>query len=268
MADYDYGDYGPGFSGELTSDPSYDFTYGAPGITGEEGQPFYSIPAYPGKYSNDGYGETLTSEQRSRFDQVLNMTGSTDLARLAISSGAPDFLKYLGGMAKNLIGSKAGMAGIGALLGASQKGKPSGGGTTERFAGPMQMNRTMAQGKYGPVAQYNPQPPVRAAYGGMMQGYAQGGPVQMEDGGFVMTKKAVDGAGGPRGIQGLVPGAAMLRGPGTGTSDSMPAVINGPRGQTPALVSNGEAYVPKQAVQNAGGSEALYALMKQLQRRG
>jgi hypothetical protein len=87
----------------------------------------------------------------------------------------------------------------------------------------------------------------------------------MEDGGFVMTKRAVDGAGGPRGIAQMLPGARPIVGPGTGTSDHIPATI---AGRTPARVSNGEAYVPKSAVNQAGGAKALYALMNQLQRRG
>lgn len=96
--------------------------------------------------------------------------------------------------------------------------------------------------------------------------YREGGPVRMEDGGFVLTKKAVDGAGGPQGIASLVPGARPIVGPGTGTSDSIPATIRGPRGMTPARVSNGEAYIPKRAVDAQGGPQELYALMNALQR--
>ena len=110
-------------------------------------------------------------------------------------------------------------------------------------------------------------PQRMAAQGGLMKAYRQGGPVRMEDGGFVMTKRAVDGAGGPRGLAQMLPGARPIRGPGTGTSDSIPATINGPRGQTPARVSNGEAYVPRRTVQNAGGAQQLYDLMNNLQRR-
>jgi hypothetical protein len=110
-------------------------------------------------------------------------------------------------------------------------------------------------------------PQRMAAQGGLMKAYRQGGHVNMEDGGFVMTKRAVDGAGGPRGLARMLPGARPIRGPGTGTSDSIPATINGPRGQTPARVSNGEAYVPRRTVQNAGGAQQLYDLMNNLQRR-
>jgi hypothetical protein len=97
--------------------------------------------------------------------------------------------------------------------------------------------------------------------------YAQGGPVHMEDGGFVLTERAVKGAGGPRGLAAALPQARMIRGPGTGTSDSIPATISGPRGQTPAKVSNGEAYVPRRAVQQAGGPKRMYGLMSALERR-
>jgi hypothetical protein len=118
--------------------------------------------------------------------------------------------------------------------------------------------------------------PRRAAMGGMMQayaqggqarGYAHGGPVRMEDGGFVLTERAVQGAGGPRGLAAVLPQARMIRGPGNGTSDSIPATISGPKGQTPARVSNGEAYVPRSAVQQAGGPKRMYGLMSALERR-
>jgi hypothetical protein len=172
--------------------------------------------------------------------------------------------------AKNLIGRAGDFAtsnqGIMALLAAlaaySDRAKPSGGGVAQAYAGPKPITRTMTQGAYGPTAMYK-----YAAEGGLMQAYANGGKVQMEDGGFVMTKRAVDGAGGPRGIQQLVPGATMIRGPGTGTSDDIPAVINGRNGQTPARLSNGEAYVPKPFVDRLGGARQMYALMNNLQRR-
>jgi hypothetical protein len=156
------------------------------------------------------------------------------------------------------------MAGILALLSYldRQKGTTSGGGTAQAYAGPSKpLTPSTVQGKYGPLVTY-------AANGGLMQAYANGGKVQMEDGGFVMTKKAVDGAGGPRGIQQLVPGARMIGGPPdpTGRRDLTPAVIHGPNGQTPAKVSSGEAYIPKAAVDDQGGADKMYALMNSLQR--
>lgn len=152
---------------------------------------------------------------------------------------------------------------LGILAGLANK-QPSRGGGAPINVSPKQITRTIVPGKYGPIAQY-------AANGGLMQAYAQGGvvtgtqqrPMQMEDGGFVMTKKAVDGAGGPQGIAQLLPAAKLIRGPGTGTSDDIPATIEG---NTPARVSNGEMYVPRAQVNRAGGAPALYALMNKLQR--
>lgn len=212
-------------------------------------------------YGDAGYGQGMTGDQTARYDRALNLTGLKDLAKIAGSGGFTDLLKNLGTGAVNLATSKGGVAAIAALLSAMDRQKPSGGGTTMAYQGPRQYTRTVAPGASGtPIAQY-------AANGGMMHAYANGGHVQMEDGGFVMTKRAVDGAGGPRGIQQLVPGARMIRGPGTGTSDSIPAVINGRNGQTPARLSNGEAYVPRDVVQQAGGPKRMYALMNSLQRK-
>lgn len=181
-----------------------------------------------------------------------------------------DWLSKLFGAAKNVGGKALDFAqtpqGIMALLAAlasyKDRARPSGGGTAMAYAGPRQMTRTMTQGAYGPIARY-------AANGGIMHAYANGGVVQMEDGGFVMTKKAVDGAGGPQGIKQLIPGARMIGGPPdpTGKRDLTLAVINGPRGQTPAKVSRGEAYVPKRVVAKHGGAKAMYDKMHALQRR-
>lgn len=213
-------------------------------------------------YGDAGYGEGMTGAQTSAYDKALSLFGDKSIANalsglFGSGTGSSGLLGGLG----NFLGSKAGMAGLVALLSALDRQKATGGGTAKAYAGPGTIpQRTIVQGKYGPIAKY-------AAEGGLMHAYAGGGPVAMEDGGFVMTKKAVDGAGGPDGIRQLVPGARMIRGPGTGTSDSIPAVINSPRGQTPAALSNGEAYVPKRAVQDQGGARKLYALMHNLQRR-
>jgi hypothetical protein len=187
-----------------------------------------------------------------------------DLSYLKSGKGAWDLIKSFGSKAADAATSKTGMAGILALLSYldRQKGTTSGGGTAQAYAGPSKpLTPSTVQGKYGPLVTY-------AANGGLMQAYANGGKVQMEDGGFVMTKKAVDGAGGPRGIQQLVPGARMIGGPPdpTGRRDLTPAVIHGPNGQTPAKVSSGEAYIPKAAVDDQGGADKMYALMNSLQR--
>ena len=185
----------------------------------------------------------------------------------ATSTGWDKLLNTFKGMGSKALNFAQTPQGIMALLSAiaarSDRAKPSGGGATMGMPAPRQFTRSVVPGATGtPIARY-------AANGGLMQAYAQGGRVQMEDGGFVMTKKAVDGAGGPRGLASLVPGARMIGGPPdpTGRKDLTPAVINGRNGQTPAKVSRGEAYVPKRVVDENGGAKQMYALMNSLQRR-
>jgi hypothetical protein len=110
-----------------------------------------------------------------------------------------------------------------------------------------------------------------------MQAYAQGGAVPirtgnqlMEDGGFVMTKRAVDGAGGPQGIRQVLPRAQLFQGPGDGSGrdDRIKTGIRArDGGVTPALVSKDEMYVPRRDVHAAGGPRNVHALMKRLERR-
>lgn len=170
-----------------------------------------------------------------------------------------DNLKKMGGKAWDVASSERGMfALLLAALAARDRRKPTGGGVGTAYAGYKPIQRTIAQGKYGPYATY-------AAQGGLMQAYAQGGqvrPFPMQDGGFVMTGDAVKGAGGFEGLRQHIPEARPIIGPGTKTSDSIPAYIQGPRGRTPAAVSNGEAYVPP-----GRDTRGLYALMRSLERR-
>jgi hypothetical protein len=90
----------------------------------------------------------------------------------------------------------------------------------------------------------------------------------LESGGFVLTKKAIDGLGrgdnkkGQR-VASAGLGAIPIRGRGTGTSDSIKTSIDG---RMPARVSNGEAYVPKDKVKRGGGAKKFYALMKKAER--
>lgn len=168
-----------------------------------------------------------------------------------------DLFKRAGNFAQTPQGIMALLSAFAALR--DRQGK-IGGGAKEGMPAPRQFTRTMTQGQYGPIARY-------AAEGGLMQAYAQGGavrPFPMQDGGFVMTAKAVKGAEklADRGITSLLPDAKMIRGPGTGTSDDIPAYIQGPNGRTPAKLSNGEAYVPP-----GRDTKGLYALMHKLERK-
>ncbi len=208
------------------------------------------------------YGGTLPLPPNT-----TTVLGASDIISLLQKYGSKafDFLKANPGL---LAG------GAGALLGSLDKAKPSGGGVSKAYAGPaQQLTRTVTQGKYGPIAQYG----VQAARGGIMQAYAQGGAVPirtgnqlMEDGGFVMTKRAVDGAGGPQGIRQVLPRAQLFQGPGDGSGrdDRIKTGIRAADGGvTPALVSKKEMYVPRQDVADAGGPRKVHAMMKRLERR-
>jgi hypothetical protein len=212
-------------------------------------------------YDLDNYNEALQSGYENNILRLLNQPdfyNYADMPNVGAAyegSGWGDFFSSLGtkvaGAGKGLLDtvlnpSGSGLLALIAALAASNDRLPARGGGT-RMAMPVV--------------------PRRAAMGGMMQSYAQGGPVRMEDGGFVLTERAVQGAGGPRGLAAVLPQARMIRGPGNGTSDSIPATISGPKGQTPARVSNGEAYVPRSAVQQAGGPKRMYGLMSALERR-
>lgn len=231
-----------------------------------------NTPYLPPTYVEDPYGYTGGTENTGTtylppnyVEDPYGYTGGTEStsAPYQVPSWLSRLLTSVGGRAVDYVSNNPGQVGLMAALaalGALSKAPPSGGGTTKRYKGPAQpLTRTVTQGRYGPIAQY-------AAQGGIMHAYANGGqvrPFPMQDGGFVMTKKAVDGAGGQGGLRSIIPEAQPIRGPGHGTSDSIPAYIQGPNGQTPAKVSNGESYVPP-----GRNTREMYALMKYLEGMG
>ena len=116
--------------------------------------------------------------------------------------------------------------------------------------------------------------PASASYD-YYSGFKRGGVPMLEDGGFVLTKKAIDGLGkgsnkkgqkvANRGL-GAIPirGKGAKRGPMAGKDDQIRTSIEN---KQPALVSNGEAYVPRRSVQRNGGAKKFYALMRAAERR-
>lgn len=97
----------------------------------------------------------------------------------------------------------------------------------------------------------------------MQTGYAEGGTVNMDEGGFVIPARAVAEAGNGYTDAGFERFAKMggipLRGKGDGVSDDIPARI----GNQEARVAAGEVYMPPEAVRRAGGAKKLYALVDQ-----
>lgn len=202
----------------------------------------------------------LIDVEPSFLDKVIGGLRGLGASLGSKGGGTGGGLKGLGSALGGLAGSKGGIAALMALLSYLDRQKPTGGGTTMAYQGPKPTTTSVEQGPYGPIARY-------AATGGIMHAYRDGGKVQMEDGGFVLTKRAVDGGGGAEGIASLVPGAKMIYGPGTGTSDDIPAQINGKHGVVEARLSNGEAYLSPKDVDRNGGTEQMYATMRSLERR-
>ena len=221
---------------------------------------------YPEYYEQDNLPRVEAVE--SLFDPSYGNTLGSAAAYYNPSSSGSSIVDALLASAKGLgqgLMSPRGLAGLLGLLAGGLQGTQKERGGVNLKLSPSKVTREMAPGRYGPTAVHK-----FAANGGLMEAYASGGmvtgtkqnPLPMEDGGFVLTADAVKN-GTPQGIRQLLPQAQLIRGPGTGTSDHIPATI---AGRTPARVSNGEMYVPKAQVDQAGGAPALYALMHQLQR--
>lgn len=230
---------------------------------------YTSLPSWAlDPYSNTSYPYIDTSDAPVPPASLPGGVETADQAyRTSPASGDVSFGRFVkdlmgAGGAQKLLGqglnfatSKGGIAALAALLGMLDRQRASGGGTKMGMMAPRQYTRSV-----------DPRGIVRyAAEGGLMHAYANGGvvrPFPMQDGGFVMTGDAVEGAGGIEGLKRVLPEARPITGPGTATSDSIPATIRGRNGVTPAKVSNGEAYVPP-----GRDTKGLYALMHSLERK-
>ena len=211
-------------------------------------------------YSNEGLNyPTPESTQGSGGSPINASTYSPNLLQSIISALGKVGSTALTSAQNNPLPWLAGLAGL--IGGARSATSPVGGVGKAYGRARRPMTPNVRQGRYGPISM-----PTFAAQGGIMHAYANGGnvrPFPMQDGGFVMTKRAVDGAGGPQGMQQRIPEAQPIVGPGHGTSDSIPAYIQGRNGRTPAAVSNGEMYIPP----GQRSTQGLYALMKALERK-
>jgi hypothetical protein len=132
-----------------------------------------------------------------------------------------------------------------------------------------------AEMPYGPVTVGANNPQQHLADGGMARGgsthpfysketgkYSYKGPQVYADGGYAM--------GGLGTLGGYSDGGRLLKGPGDGVSDSIPATIGNK--QQPARLADGEFVVPARIVSELGngstdaGARKLYAMMDRIQK--
>lgn len=122
--------------------------------------------------------------------------------------------------------------------------RPGSGGVT--YFSPMEYTRVVPPPPVTPPAEPPVEPVVPAAAGGLM-GYAPGGIAS---------------------LGGYSDGGQLLRGPGDGVSDSIPATI---AGKQPARLADGEFVIPARIVSEIGngsteaGAKKLYAMMDRVQ---
>jgi hypothetical protein len=140
-----------------------------------------------------------------------------------------------------------------------------------------------------PNPYYRPMGLGYAAQGGVMPddlSYAVGGQVdpmqRMPNGGLAALQGMRDGYGAPQTMDGNMPqmadggsiggysdGGRMLKGPGDGMSDSIPATIGG---RQPARLADGEFVVPADVVSHLGngstdaGAKHLYKMMDKVRK--
>jgi hypothetical protein len=105
-------------------------------------------------------------------------------------------------------------------------------------------------------------------YASQVEQAAGGGIMKLAMGGMPMDGYAVGGGLGALGS--YSDGGRLLRGPGDGVSDSIPATIGNK--QQPARLADGEFVVPARIVSELGngsteaGAKKLYAMMDRVQR--
>lgn len=199
------------------------------------------------------------------------------------TDGSTSFTSILGGLGKLLggesptfgkAGQAAGIAGLSYLLnqlGGSGEPKFSGytGGIPAYTAKREQMpystsTMTTAEGQVVPrrpgssaIQYFKPTEYTKAADGGLMSGYPSEPVLMMNQGGIASLGAYSDGG-------------RLLKGPGDGVSDDIPAVIGE---RQPARLADGEFVIPARIVSELGngsteaGARKLYAMMDRIQKQ-
>lgn len=180
----------------------------------------------------------LTQTPTPNLPTAMTMEGATAAAP---SNGIMDMLKGAGSwMKENPYKTAAGAAAAGYLLGKkNQKGVPE----PEKYSGPLSKFHYNPS-VYTPSTVQAPTNPYRAQY----TSYAKGGIADLGS---------------------YSDGGRMLKGPGDGMSDSIPAKI---AGKQPARLANEEFVVPADVVSHLGngssdaGAKQLYSMMDRVRK--
>jgi hypothetical protein len=218
-------------------------------------------------------GLTAASEGAAQYAAAAEAAGAGSGAAGA-SAAAPTLSSGLGSLASAALdAAKANPIATGALLAAATGAAGAGGQQQQAASGgadtsiptstsPISVAAPSVNVVGGPAAGQQTQ--SDAAYRYLMGQQAQSRP--MAEGGLA----ALAGGGMPGGLGDYSDGGRLLRGPGDGVSDSIPASINGKR---PARLADGEFVIPARIVSELGngsteaGARQLYAMMDRIQKR-
>ena len=217
-------------------------------------------------------GDATTSEESTTGLETPDWANTGDFSNFKLS----DVTKFLSGKSPLGVGGQLlGLGGIGALLN-KMLGSGSGGyagyqGGIPQYTASRTMN-TIPQTVSAPVTEQNPAGtmPRRPGSGGITYfSPMQYAPVAATP----TTQPTVQAAGGGMmhggiaSLGGYSDGGQLLRGPGDGVSDDIPATIGN---RQPARLADGEFVVPARIVSELGngstdaGARKLYAMMDRI----
>jgi hypothetical protein len=218
---------------------------------------FSATPIAPaGTLGSGTFG--ILPEATGGISNLLTNSAAAPIASAIPPAAPPVDNSFLGGMKKfadnpmsSLMNNKFSAAGS-ALVGASQKKKKE---EEEEYSGPL------SRFKFNPDSY---QPSFFAAEGGIATLAAGGYDRMVGEEPMYMSNMA---SGGISNLGSYSDGGRMLKGPGDGMSDSIPASISGKR---PARLADGEFVVPADVVSHLGngstdaGAKQLYAMMNKV----
>jgi len=230
---------------------SYDWT-GNPITTGQNTVGDTTSPST----TSSGFGDFFSNISSGNWGNALNTIGSV----LSGGSGTGAQIAGVAGLSY-LLNQLTG--GSGTPYRGYTGGIPTYTATREQTPYSTQ-TMTTAEGKVVPrrpgsggITYFKPTTYTKAADGGLMEGYPSEPVLKMADGGISSLGSYSDGG-------------RLLKGPGDGVSDSIPAVIGE---RQPARLADGEFVIPARIVSELGngsteaGARKLYAMMDRIQKQ-